>query len=895
MGPTPILFVSVGPCADQTLRALSEIAQGMETPVRGPFGLLSLDPAGGEPLASHWTWLSDFQVPASADACDLSQEGTGDSEPLPAIVASLTRQLRSTEPVADPATLGRVRLSSYVVIDLSADEAVACSLRLMQVLRRADQGHDMVVLGLTDRTATSGSERGDAWFERWKQLLALLQDDPLAQKVYLLDGRDSVGTWLDRPKQLHYLGAEFLLHHGITCRGALRQTERRRVSPRENILNICGSFGIRKIATDLPEVAERVARRLAHEDLADLYQAKLTKDSREHIEEGAQALAEEIRNIYDRSRWPERDASESSANQSGECALRNEDVAKAIKETVSHVCVRDPLASLCHLLTCLHPKLRCLLTRYRLSEREKTRTRAAEMLALQEEQTYEPMRVWLSRPETTWSDRFTPTDGPSSRVAVSRPAGKGSFRAGLIFFVLGLASITAGLFFQERVFALGGGLLALAATVLMVSPTGWIERARTKVPEGHEGKVRVPPVPYRRRISFGQRCAAVSLAVAGVVAIAWSLWSGAWSSAMIVSTGLAALVAIVGLGLLLSAPTRMRREQVKEREAPGHLGPPVWGWRAVGLLCLASAWVVLVLGASVPVRVDASLQWGCHLGGVLCLLAAVAVGLRRGVGLAQLVDRVPRVPAPLAGGISGLGSESEPIREVTAISRWIGRLMLEPVQSLRRGGAAETQRQREVLFDLIAPDWDRQLAQAFRKALESRPKQSLAQLAQEPKAWASCVVGQLQSPGTAGSDLGVGLASQGVRAWIDSLTLKELISHLELDLGRFGSLVARVAAANWPPTRVEPDMSVGVVAMDEASWEALAPALKAEGVCAVVRFDGNGGADGITVLRFVQGLAQGWRGFPALPSQEAGTARTEVAGIRESDNSQGTTHVPSST
>jgi hypothetical protein len=276
-------------------------------------------------------------------------------------------------------------------------------------------------------------------------------------------------------------------------------------------------------------------------------------------------------------------------------------------------------------------------------------------------------------------------------------------------------------------------------------------------------------------------------------------------------------------------------------------------------------------------------------------LAVVAVGLRRRVGSARLVDRVPRVPAPLTGGISGPGCESEPIREVTAVSRWIGRLTLEPMQSLRRGGTAETLRQREVLFDLIATDWDRQLAQAFRKALESRSKQSVRELAQEPKAWASCVVNQLQSPGTSCSDLGVGLVAQGVRAWIDSLTLKELISFLDLDLTRFGSLVTRVAAANWPPTRVEPDMSLGVVAMDEASWEALVPALQAEGVCAVVRFDGNGGTDGITVLRFVQGLAQGWRGFPALPGQEAQPPRRDVAGIRESDSSPGTTHAPSST
>jgi hypothetical protein len=376
-----------------------------------------------------------------------------------------------------------------------------------------------------------------------------------------------------------------------------------------------------------------------------------------------------------------------------------------------------------------------------------------------------------------------------------------------------------------------------------------------------------------------------------MVAIVWSLWPTTWSAGMALWAGLAALVAVVGLGILLSAPVRMRPDQIKEREAPGHVGPPVWNWRAVGLLCLVAGWAVLSLGLSTPVRVDTSVQWACHLGGIVCLLVAVVVGLRPRVGSVQLVDRVPRVPTPLAGGIAGPAVASDSIREVTAMTQWLGRLTLEPMQALQRGHTDEAPRNREVLFDLIATDWDRQLARAFRKALRDKSKESLHDFALEPRAWASCVVGQLQRPDTSCSDLGVVLVAQGVRAWIESLTLKELIGHLDLDLGRFGTLVARVASANWPATRVEPDMSVGVVAMGKGMWEALGPGIQAEGVCAVIRCDGGGSDDGISVLRFVQGLSQGWRGFPAIANQQSDQSAPDPARSGQADH-RGTAPIP---
>lgn len=894
MGPVPILFVSAGPCAEGTLAALSQMAREMAAPAQGPFGLLSLDPAAEALLVSHWMWLPDLEVPTSPEVCGLSGDVARSDERLLGAVSSLIRRLRSTEPVADPASPGRVRMSCYVIIDLSAAEAVSGSVRLMRIVRRADQGHDMAVLGLTGRTATSGSESDDAWFDRWKELLTQLQDEPLAQKLYLLDGRNAHGTWLDRPGQLHRLGAEFLLHHGIACRGPLRQAERRRVSPKENILNVCGSFGARRIAVDLAEVAERVARRLVCDDLADLYQKKLSEESRQHIEEGARALAEEIERVYDRARQETSSSSNGAVAEPGECVLHDNDVSEAVRKTIDHVCAHDPLVSVCHLLKCLQPRLRSLLTRYRLVERDRTRRFVGETLQRQQEETYGPMRVWFSQPDTEWDDRFTPAQGPPSHVALSRIPGRTSYRAGLTLLIVGLVGITSGLLLRERAFALGGGLLSLAASVLMTLPTGWTRQERNKVPQGREIPTSIPSVSYRRRLPLLPRCGALVLAAIGVTATVWSLWPGVPASAMLLPAGISAFIALLGVGILLGGPVQIRPDQVKEREAPDHLCPPVWSWRMAGLLCLGAAWIVLCLGASGPVRVDTAGQWGFHLGGLACLIAAAVLGLRPRVGRARLVDRIPKVPEAFSGGIAGPVADSDAIREVGAMTQWIGRVALDPEKCGLRGGPGGVAQHREVLFDLMAPNWDRQLAKAFRHALASRSNETFRDLARGPKGWSSCVVRQLQEPSTECSDLAVIFALEAVNAWMDSLTLKDLVACLDADLVRFNSLVARIASPNWPATRVAPDVSVGVVAAGKALRDVLKPLAQAQRAPTVVELDWNTAGDGVVVLRIVQGLTQGWRGYPALPGQQRELSPSAPARSGESDNRGGSTHVSSS-
>ncbi|HNY79266.1 MAG: hypothetical protein RBS72_16490, partial [Sedimentisphaerales bacterium] len=889
IGPAPILFVAVGCRAEQTVAAFAETARGLTVPVQGPFAFLSMDPAGRRVAAGHWTWLSDFDIPACSQTNGLSEES------LSATVASLIRTLHSKEPAADANLPGRVRMSSYILIDLSEAGSVDRALPAMELLRTGDPAHDMAIVALTGRTAASGRELDDLWFEAWTRLTARLQDDLLAQKIYLLDGRDAGGMWFERPEQMDQFAAQFLLHHGVTCRGPLRQNERRRITPQESVLNVCGSFGLRAIHLNLPEVIRRTAQRLVHEDLAGLYQEVLAEERRRHIDEEAQKLVERIESIYEAvSQARPSDADEPDA-AAYELVVRNKDACEAIGAAVGRICGRAPLASLSHLLKCAEPRLRCLLTRQKLVERQQVRSRAAEVLRRQDEQTYQPMRVWLGKTEDAWVDRFTPIGQTRTQASVSRPAGTTAWRFGLLFLVMGFVGLAAELLSEERVFALGGALLCLAAAVLATQPTGWTTHSRTVVPEGCDVGKAAPVVSYRKRAPLWMRSLAIALAACGAVAVAWSLWPDLWTVATALQSGVAALLAVIGVSVILTGPVQVRADQPKCEEAPDHLCPPFWTWRAFGLLCLASAWLVLCLRAPSPLGTDASLRWGCHGAGLVAIGVAAALALRPRVGRVRLIERIPKVPEPLAGGISIPTRENDLIREVTAMVQWIDRLTLDPRQALLRQGMSDATPGREVLFDLLAADWDRQLAEAFRQTLRSRIGQSLRDLALEPKAWAQCVVRHLQDPQARSSDLGVLFTLEVVKVWVDSLSVADLAACVRPDAERLSHLLDRAAMPNWPAPRVAPEVGISVAAVGSALWGALSPLTRTAGPAAVVRRDWDAQTNDVLILHIVQGLTEGWRGYPALPGQRREPPRLDTADSTLSPSEQSSSAAPQST
>jgi hypothetical protein len=930
----PTLFVGVGACAQATLAELSHLAQGLTVPIRGPFGLALADSRGEGLFLCDWLEAADFCFPTPALVRETSETIGPDDEKLVASLASLVRRLRAAEPgveglpiatfcdgVPGPGPGRRVRLSSYVAIDLLEPAAVAWSLRLMRVLRQVDAAVDTTVLALSARTAAPGLTGDHAWFETWKRLLEELQNGPFAQRVYILDGCDADKTWFERPEQLHRLGAEFLLYHGLTCRDSLRQNERARTGAQESLLNVCGSFGCRTISADLSVVAERVAERLAREDLADLYNRTVPGGWLITLQEQSRSLVERIAALCEKSS-PAPASCGAGRDRPDARRAENAEIAEAIRRTVQHVCSREPLVSLCLFFQLLRPKLARWLSQQRLWERARIRRLIAQAFLRQEENTYEPTRFWLARPHTRWVDRFTPALPETGAVSVSRPAGMNSFLVGVLVLVVGLTAATLGISFRGRLVAAVGGLTALGASVLMVLPTGWTRHPRIRVQEGQEVPSSFPKVHYRKRVGAWTRRAGRATILAGLAGITEPWWFQVWSWRMALWAAVLAGLAGLGSAFVTRGPAQMRPDQASEEEAPGHAHPPVWWPRAAGLLCLAVAWTFFCWRVPLSAAPDRAVVWWAPLLGLVLMSTGVGVALFPRMGRTGLIDRVPKMPQPLAGGIPRPVPERQLPQRVAALAAWIERLILEPDQCRERLGAMDagprsrktatenpTKQAREgatnamhrawepgTLFDAVATDWEGQLAQTFRRAVEARSGKSLKMLALQPALWAECIMSQLQdshpdppgsqsgarpdppaarlaSPARSRNELSSLFALQAVKAWLDSHTLTELLSFLNIDLTRFGSLVSRLACVHWPAPRADPEASVTVIAVGKALWDAVAPLTKMPGMPALVLQDCDLREESIVILRVVQGLAQGWRGFPGMPGQLHGDAR----------------------
>jgi hypothetical protein len=867
VGPLPTLLVGVGPCAEKTLAELSRMTRRLTAPMQGPFGLVLVDSYCEDLFKCDWLWLSDFKIPETSLLRERSEFVGRDDGKLLTALSMLTRRLRSIGPTADPTGSGRLRMSCCVLLDLSDPGVVSSAVRLLEALRKADPALDVTVLGLSGRTAGMDSAYDAKWFEVWKRLLAEFQNEPFAQRIYLLDGCDTDKAWFEQPEQLYRLGAEFLLYHGWTCRHLLRQGERARTALGESLLNVCGSFGCRTIHADLSIAAERIAERVAGEDLADLYARPMPDGWPESVEEQTQALVGKIGGICEKPP-PARTVAAGDRHSESETAVpQNTEINEAIARTVKHVCSREPLVSLCHFFRCFQPRLGRLLTHQRLWERTRTRRFAAETLRQQDVATYEPMRTWLSRPETRWADRFTPEQDETTHVAVSRPASRWGYLAGMVFLATGLISIVAGVRMQDRIFVIGGGLLSLAASVLMVLPTGWVRHRRHRIWEGQEVMSSVPAVSYRRRASWWVAGAASLLIAAGFIGFIGPMWPETWTSITGVWAVAVVVIAGVGLASILGGPSQTHVERVSGLEAPRHVDPPAWQCRGMGVLCLALAWVVFCLGLSWPADLTTSLQWLVPALGVVLLTAGVGLALLPLTGRAYFVERIPKLPQPLTGGIRRPAQNDGFGRQLTAMAGWINRLALEPDVHLDRSQVKTVPRECETLFDFLAADWEDQLAQAFRLALEARSGKSLKALALQPVLWTECVTKELQNPHATCPDLASLFALQAVKAWIQSHTLAELLSFLQVDIARFNALAARLASPHWPTPRVEPEVSAGVIAVAKPLWDVLAPLVQTAGGPQIVPLDWDTHSDAIVAVRVVQGLTEGWRGYPGLPGQ----------------------------
>ena len=159
----------------------------------------------------------------------------------------LIRELCVDQSLGAPISTSRVTIGCYFLIDLSYPDVVLPALELLKELRTAGPFLDGTGIALSGRTAASGSADPKKWFDVLQAFLEGLQEcvpeekqaseerrataeRALLQRLYILDGQDTNGAWLQTPQEMHRQAAEFTVHHGASpYRHHLRRGERKQL------------------------------------------------------------------------------------------------------------------------------------------------------------------------------------------------------------------------------------------------------------------------------------------------------------------------------------------------------------------------------------------------------------------------------------------------------------------------------------------------------------------------------------------------------------------------------------------------------------------------------------------------------------------------------------------
>jgi hypothetical protein len=93
---------------------------------------------------------------------------------------------------------------------------------------------------------------------------------------------------------------------------------------------------------------------------------------------------------------------------------------------------------------------------------------------------------------------------------------------------------------------------------------------------------------------------------------------------------------------------------------------------------------------------------------------------------------------------------------------------------------------------------------------------------------------------------------------------EDLLAQVHPDPQWFDSFVSRSLSPRWPSTRGAPEVDASVIVVGEALWDLVVPLIEASRKHRLVRSPWQD-PESIVVVRIVQGLTHGWRGFDAFP------------------------------
>lgn len=865
----PVLFLAVGAGATAAVEQLPRAADELAVEIYGPFGFVSLAEPLEETGAAQVSlfgceWISKVASPRAHTGYSETM-ALGAEKGLPAGIVRIIRELCLDQSLNAPAASARVAVASYFVIDLSCPHAVASGLELLDAVRQADPSLDVTGIALTGRTAQSKSGRQGPWFDALRTLLDALQPpegESLLRRLYILDGQDTNGAWLQRPEEMHRQAAEFMLHHGVSpYRDHLRRSEVQRVSTEAGFASVCGSFACRTMRRDPVAVAEGLAEELARKDLVRLGEGSLDEAQMNEVAEEARSLAEQLGKLVNTKP-----------------AKVDEEAERILRSTFTRVCKGQPVLRLKWLLRKLESYLEQLVSGAVLVRGYERRCRAAAGVHQQQGSVYGRLGRCIQTPYSRWPDPTDPygvvyVGGPNVRV--THPGSANAYCLGLFVLLAGAAMVPISAL--QWWLALLAGPVAVLGGLIMALPSRWTSHSRT----AHEEDRPLPAGPsvtYRRKAPGLAVSVALTLALGGL-----ALWLAGpfvlsepfgWASVRLGQTGivlaiLTTLAMLAGLALVAAGgPYRRPRDAATEKEAPDMAPLPVTGWRFGGAVLAAGGWSVQMLLTRGLLPPASPLGWATCGGGLLLIVLGVAVARWPRQARRVLTWSAPVRPLHPTDVVTKKNQAQAAVaREVEQIITWCETL-LRAGPSSRPEPARQWPPRRPVgcILDAVAGDWRKQLADHFHDDRRQQGLPGFAEEARRGETWADCLVRELRKP-TGGLRRPAFLFALNVaREWLGSRPWAQVLKGLRPDPQSLDFLVTQCVAPHWPNPRGEPATDASVIAIGTDLWDLVAPLAHAARNHRLEPVAGYG-QEMLTVVRIVQGLQHGWYNWRSLWQQ----------------------------
>jgi hypothetical protein len=843
----PLLIACLGKTALLSLEQMETVENDLSLKIAGPFGVINIDFSGDTiTFASPYYVAEIKQAIRDAEKQSFSRL---DNIPLTSRITTLIRQIRKdVMPANNHQEPDLLPVVGYVILDMSIVGIAQKAVPVIQAIHDSYPSLDMTCLAITGRTSKQEAGKDAMWLDNLKSFVQQIQylDTVTLQRMYIIDGENEKGTWLDNPDDIYLLAAQFIIHHGLSpYRTQIRRHEGSRIDIKENFLDYCGSFSCRTLKGELKLVADNVSKRLVDDEMSNLSKNELTTDEKTEAENRADNYTCQLIKLFSKS-----DKELSKELPTGDAGSDNPFIAH-LRNDILTMCSNKPTAKLRMYLDRVGTGLKYVLPNIRIHRKANDYESVFAIFHEQYQKTYRPLYDYLKEGVEGWDDPNRPRLKQKS-ISLSSPVDTVSFYFGISFIILSILSYMACVIMHnmgQSLFIISSAL-AVLGNIFLICPSRWDEeKCRYRFEEDASeddfpGYYRMDPV-WNIHLS-------IILAIIGGALLFISV---PLNSNMILFPISALIFFTAGFYLT------QKREKKAKTNIEGMLNPIRWGFFVWGIACISTGigcifYYNFILSNQVNVIMSVS---GCSL----CLVGFAFSNFSL-TGKISLIKKISHPPDRIPPDINPKTKEAYIFRNAFSLMQWIQTLLNRTEKKTTQSFLEWPEKANPgSIFEAFVKDWDSQVLSLYFKDL-SEQNESFQSRIHNPDLWAKYIISDIKNNQTNLSSLEYIFVRYSLNEWLQKQSVDHILNQISIDEQWFNTFVTKDACCHWPKTRNEPEVDVSVVAVSQDFWEKLSYLNNSlQFPNQIIKIDWPD-PKSIIIFRIVQGLRNGWLGISPL-------------------------------